>query len=186
MKKLCILFLLLISGCGWVNNALGPGDCNGKFCWSSREGMKEYLTEQIQPRDAKIDGQEEKLKEQAQQLEYCYKEIRTVNNMLDIYKAGVSFKDEIIINKDEVIKKKNKVINKLKKELKNCNEIIIELSIEYLIVTAGDCLWSISEDYYHCGRCWTEIWKDNKEIIDDPDLIFPNQILEINTDYICK
>lgn len=50
-----------------------------------------------------------------------------------------------------------------------------------LIPERRDCLWRISEykDIYGTPFLWPRIWKANKDIISNPDLIYPDQILKI-------
>ncbi len=50
-----------------------------------------------------------------------------------------------------------------------------------LIPERRDCLWRISEykDIYGTPFLWPRIWKANKEIIANPDLIYPGQVLKI-------
>lgn len=43
-------------------------------------------------------------------------------------------------------------------------------------VKKGDYLYKIAREY---GTTWQEIYKLNKDIIDDPDLIYPNQVLKM-------
>ena len=46
-------------------------------------------------------------------------------------------------------------------------------------VVAGDCLWCIAEDRWNDGYRWTEIHEANSELIKDPDLIYPGQVLSM-------
>lgn len=50
-----------------------------------------------------------------------------------------------------------------------------------LILERRDCLWRISEykEIYGTPFLWPRIWKANKDIIVNPDLIYPGQILKI-------
>jgi len=50
-----------------------------------------------------------------------------------------------------------------------------------LIPERRDCLWRISEykDIYGTPFLWPRIWKANKNIISNPDLIYPGQVLKI-------
>ncbi len=50
---------------------------------------------------------------------------------------------------------------------------------EFVLVESGDTLWGIAERAYGNGARYTEIFEANKEVIEDPDLIFPGQKLRI-------
>lgn len=50
---------------------------------------------------------------------------------------------------------------------------------EFLLVEEGDTLWGISERAYGDGSRYTEIFAANREVIEDPDLIFPGQKIRI-------
>lgn len=46
-------------------------------------------------------------------------------------------------------------------------------------VIKGDTLWDISKEYYQTPWLWPNIWRANKLIIKDPDLIYPKQEFRI-------
>lgn len=46
-------------------------------------------------------------------------------------------------------------------------------------VVKGDTLWSISEKYLGSGPRYTEIFTANKPMLNDPDKIYPGQMLRI-------
>jgi nucleoid-associated protein YgaU len=50
---------------------------------------------------------------------------------------------------------------------------------EFILVEDGDTLWGISERAYGDGSRYTEIFAANREVIEDPDLIFPGQKIRI-------
>jgi nucleoid-associated protein YgaU len=50
---------------------------------------------------------------------------------------------------------------------------------EFVLVEEGDTLWGIAERAYGNGARYTEIFEANREVIEDPDLIFPGQKLRI-------
>jgi nucleoid-associated protein YgaU len=52
-------------------------------------------------------------------------------------------------------------------------------SAEFVLVQEGDTLWAIAERAYGSGARYTEIFEANREVIEDPDLIFPGQKLRI-------
>ena len=53
-------------------------------------------------------------------------------------------------------------------------------TISYVVVE-GDTLWSIAERHLGDAHRWTEVWSENQAQIDNPDLIFPGQVLTITT-----
>ncbi|HKJ16521.1 MAG TPA: LysM peptidoglycan-binding domain-containing protein [Xanthomonadales bacterium] len=46
-------------------------------------------------------------------------------------------------------------------------------------VQSGDTLWKISEEHYGNGSKYMKIFEANKDLLDDPDKIFPGQELTI-------
>lgn len=46
-------------------------------------------------------------------------------------------------------------------------------------VVVGDCLWNIAVAKYNDGYKWTKIYEANKQMIADPDMIYPGQALVI-------
>jgi nucleoid-associated protein YgaU len=51
----------------------------------------------------------------------------------------------------------------------------------FILVEEGDTLWGIAERAYGSGARYTEIFAATREVIEDPDLIFPGQKLRIPT-----
>jgi len=43
----------------------------------------------------------------------------------------------------------------------------------------GDCLWNLAKKYYGDGKKWRKIYNANKDQIEDPNVIYPKQILYI-------
>ncbi len=54
-----------------------------------------------------------------------------------------------------------------------------EVRVEIYEVQKGDTLWKIAQKYYGDGNRWKKIYEDNKEVIKDPDLIYPGQKIRI-------
>ena len=48
-----------------------------------------------------------------------------------------------------------------------------------LLLMDGNSLWRIARKTLGGGVLYAEIYKNNKKIIDDPDLIFPGQVFKI-------
>lgn len=50
---------------------------------------------------------------------------------------------------------------------------------EFYTVKKGDSLWKIAQDFYGDGNKYHDIFEANKEVIKNPDLIYPGQTLRI-------
>jgi nucleoid-associated protein YgaU len=50
---------------------------------------------------------------------------------------------------------------------------------EVVTVRRGDSLWQIAEDEYGDGAEWPRIYAANRDVVDDPDEIFPGQSLHV-------
>lgn len=50
---------------------------------------------------------------------------------------------------------------------------------EYYVIQKGDSLWKIASKYYQDGNKWPQLFEANKEVILDPDKIFPGQKIRI-------
>ncbi len=51
--------------------------------------------------------------------------------------------------------------------------------VHYYEIEKGDSLWKIAERFYGNGMMHKEIFEANREVIQDPDLIFPGQKIRI-------
>lgn len=56
------------------------------------------------------------------------------------------------------------------------------IEVEYYEIKKGDSLWKIATEVYGDGNMHTKIFEANKEVIEDPDLIFPGQMIRIPRD----
>ena len=56
------------------------------------------------------------------------------------------------------------------------------VTVEYYEVQKGDSLWKIAQNAYGDGNRHPDIFEANKEVIQNPDLIFPGQMLRIPQD----
>lgn len=52
-------------------------------------------------------------------------------------------------------------------------------NVSYYEIQSGDSLWKIAEKAYGNGSQYTKIFEENKEVIKDPDLIYPGQKIRI-------
>ena len=57
-----------------------------------------------------------------------------------------------------------------------------EAKVEFYVIQKGDTLWAISQKYLGNGSKYTRIFEDNREVIKDPNLIFPGQKIRIVLD----
>ncbi|MCB1858501.1 MAG: peptidoglycan-binding protein LysM [Gammaproteobacteria bacterium] len=51
--------------------------------------------------------------------------------------------------------------------------------VEYYVIEKGDTLWAIAKKHLGNGAEYTKIFEANREVIKDPDLIFPGQKIRI-------
>ena len=51
--------------------------------------------------------------------------------------------------------------------------------VEIYEIQKGDTLWAIAQKFYGDGSKYTKIFEDNKEVIKDPDKIYPGQKIRI-------
>lgn len=54
-----------------------------------------------------------------------------------------------------------------------------EVEVEYYEIKSGDTLSAIAKTYYGNGNKYMAIFEANREVIKDPDLIFPGQKIRI-------
>jgi len=50
---------------------------------------------------------------------------------------------------------------------------------QYYEIQKGDSLWKIAQEFYGNGNKYPDIFEANREVIKDPDLIFPGQKIRI-------
>ena len=56
------------------------------------------------------------------------------------------------------------------------------VEVTYYEIAKGDSLWKIAEKFYGNGSKYTGIFEENREVIKDPDLIYPGQKIRIPMD----
>ena len=65
-------------------------------------------------------------------------------------------------------------------------ELVVEepadQNVEFYVIEKGDTLWAIAQKYLGNGNKYTKIFEDNREVIKDPDLIYPGQKIRIVLD----
>lgn len=52
-------------------------------------------------------------------------------------------------------------------------------NVDYYTIESGDTLWAIADKFLGNGAKYTEIFEANREVIEDPDKIFPGQKIRI-------
>ena len=55
----------------------------------------------------------------------------------------------------------------------------LTVGVEYYEIQSGDTLWKIAKQFYGAGNRYTEIFEANREVIKDPDKIYPGQKIRI-------
>lgn len=55
-------------------------------------------------------------------------------------------------------------------------------NVEYYVIQSGDSLSKIAKEYYQDAMEYPRIFEANKEVIKDPDLIYPGQKIRIPMD----
>jgi nucleoid-associated protein YgaU len=53
------------------------------------------------------------------------------------------------------------------------------MEVNYYEIQKGDNLWKIADKFYGDGSKYTAIFEENREVIKDPDKIFPGQKIRI-------
>ena len=57
----------------------------------------------------------------------------------------------------------------------NLNAPEPEVKVEYYVIKSGDTLSKIAKEYYGNAMDYPKIFEANREVIQDPDLIYPGQ-----------
>ena len=52
----------------------------------------------------------------------------------------------------------------------------------FYTIEKGDSLWKIASKFYGNGAKWNTLFEDNKEVIQNPDLIDPGQVIRVPDD----
>lgn len=55
-------------------------------------------------------------------------------------------------------------------------------NVEYYVIKSGDTLSAIAQKFYGKGSAYPRIFEANREVIKDPDLIYPGQKIRIPLD----
>lgn len=55
----------------------------------------------------------------------------------------------------------------------------VEVETEYYTIVSGDSLWKIAKKYYGNGNKYPVLFEENREVIKDPDKIYPGQKIRI-------
>ncbi len=61
-------------------------------------------------------------------------------------------------------------------------EILEQENVEYYIIESGDSLSKIAKNYYGDAMQYPRLFEANREVIEDPDLIYPGQKIRIPLD----
>ncbi len=104
--------------------------------------------------------------------------IKSSNNTPD--DASMKFMEEIRTSKIKCLPEFNERFNSLNKFIaeRNTKTNITDSKNTYS-VAKGDCLWKISSTSYKTPYLWPAIWEANRSEIDDPNFLYPGQVLKI-------
>lgn len=58
-------------------------------------------------------------------------------------------------------------------------ENALEIESQFYEIKSGDSLWKIAQKFYGDGNKYKALFAENKEIIKDPDKIYPGQMIRI-------
>lgn len=83
----------------------------------------------------------------------------------------------IVLETEEVVESVEEIVSEPVEEEIVINTIEV-LTITYTVVK-GDSLWKIAGELLDDPTEWPSIWGQNADQIEDPDLIFPGQVLTI-------
>ncbi len=61
-------------------------------------------------------------------------------------------------------------------------QVLEEANVEYYIIQKGDSLSKIAKQYYGNAMEYPRLFEENREVIEDPDLIYPGQKIRIPLD----
>ncbi len=132
-------------------------------------------------------------------LENYKKELASLENQI---KTLRSLTPELLYQRQEEIEQTEKKLEQLRQDplanipdykdklndydmnVESLKARVPEPKVDTYIVKRGDYLWKISAnpDIYNDPFKWPRIWSANAEIIEDPNLIFPDQVLNIIRD----
>jgi len=54
-----------------------------------------------------------------------------------------------------------------------------EPEFTFYTIKSGDTLWKISSNFYGNGAKWNTLFEENREVIQNPDLIYPGQVIRV-------
>ena len=60
--------------------------------------------------------------------------------------------------------------------------VLEQANVEYYIIKSGDSLSKIAKKYYGNAMEYPRLFEENREVIEDPDLIYPGQKIRIPLD----
>ena len=54
-----------------------------------------------------------------------------------------------------------------------------EPEFTFYTIVSGDSLWKIAAKFYGNGAKWNTLFEENKDVIQNPDLIYPGQVIRV-------
>lgn len=101
----------------------------------------------------------------------------------EVVKVSGTAKDQAALEKLVLMAGNVRGIKEVKAEGVTVEEPAQEASkVEYYVIEKGNTLWAIADKFLGNGSRYTEIFEANREVIKDPDLIYPGQKIRIPLD----
>lgn len=175
---IALALFLIIALCGGCSVCPAPGSkalIKGRLCINTciDDTCGNISKQRIGIRDVQIKDLKHRLAEEVVLSGYQEDKIKLLENKVDSLENTIIEKDKKINSFKEQIKEKDREAL-TKKEQKTS---------KHYVVAKDDWLSSLSEAIYGDLRLWPYLYWYNSGIIDNPDLIYPGQVLDISRDW---
>ena len=103
-----------------------------------------------------------------------------VNGVIDVYTSGMSIAKSAQADAPDVVMEAP--AEAAEPEKQSVPVIPDAPKVEYYVIQSGDSLSKIAKEYYGDAMQYPRIFEANKEVIEDPDKIYPGQKIRIPLD----